>query len=197
MFIFFECFLPYCILILVCFDIIASALECSIIIDLISEHPEVSPCSPSPCGANTLCRASGGNALCECLPGFHGSPTGSGCRPECVISSDCPRDKACANTKCIDPCPGVCGYGALCQVINHSPICSCPAPTIGDPFLECKAQPRKFTFLCNTFIHIIKQTKTHTVVSVSEGIFEHFLMIYIMKLYSFLFSFMMIFLFHM
>jgi hypothetical protein len=112
---------------------------------LVTGIPEVNPCNPSPCGANTQCRASGGTALCECLPGFLGNPNGSGCRPECVISSDCPRDKACVSTKCIDPCPGVCGYGAHCQVINHSPICSCPTPTIGDPFVECKEQPRKCT----------------------------------------------------
>ncbi|PNF22176.1 hypothetical protein B7P43_G05064 [Cryptotermes secundus] len=115
----------------------------------IPKQPEVNPCNPSPCGTNTRCQASGGNAFCECLPGFHGSPSGSGCRPECVISSDCPRDKACANTKCIDPCPGVCGYGARCQVINHSPICSCPPPTVGDPFVECKDQPPPPADPCN------------------------------------------------
>lgn len=121
----------------------------------------MNPCNPSPCGPNTQCQAVGGNALCECLPGFHGSPSGSGCRPECVISSDCPRDKACVNTKCIDPCPGVCGYGALCQVINHSPICSCPTPTIGNPFVECKEQPRMSVLFMHHILYIIKQNRTH------------------------------------
>lgn len=121
---------------------------------VILEQPEVNPCNPSPCGANTHCRASGGNAFCECLPGFNGNPNGSGCRPECVISSECPHDKACVRTRCIDPCPGVCGYGARCQVINHSPICSCPTPTMGDPFVECKEQPRKSTlFTQHIFIY--------------------------------------------
>ncbi|KAJ8890112.1 hypothetical protein PR048_009619 [Dryococelus australis] len=96
------------------------------------------PCRPSPCGPNTQCRISDGVAVCVCLPGFEGNPNGAGCRPECVLSSDCPRDKACMNTKCVDPCPGVCGYGARCVVINHSPVCSCPPPTTGDPFTECK-----------------------------------------------------------
>jgi len=83
-----------------------------------------------------------GAAICECLLGYEGSPSTSGCRPECVISPDCPRNRACVNNKCIDPCPGVCGYEAICQTINHSPVCSCPPPTIGDPFIECKQQQR-------------------------------------------------------
>ena len=100
------------------------------------------PCIPSPCGPNTRCRTSGDNAVCECLPGFFGSPSSSsGCRPECVISADCARNRVCVNTKCVDPCPGVCGYGARCQVINHSPVCSCPPSTFGDPFVECKEVP--------------------------------------------------------
>lgn len=37
-----------------------------------------------------------------------------GCRPECVLSSDCPSDKACIRNKCKDPCPGVCGLNAEC-----------------------------------------------------------------------------------
>lgn len=98
------------------------------------------PCTPSPCGPNTRCRVMNGAAICECIPGYEGSPTTSGCRPECVISPDCPRNRACVNNKCVDPCPGVCGYEAVCQTINHSPVCSCPPPTIGDPFVECKKQ---------------------------------------------------------
>jgi hypothetical protein len=104
------------------------------------EPTVVDPCNPSPCGINTVCRASGQNAICECVPGFFGSPSTGGCRPECTISADCPRDKACVNTKCVDPCPGVCGFNAICQVINHSPVCSCPPPLLGDPFTLCKEQ---------------------------------------------------------
>lgn len=99
------------------------------------------PCNPSPCGSYTQCRVVNGNAICECLPGFSGNPTATGCRPECVISSDCSRDKACVNNKCLDPCPGVCGFGARCQVINHSPVCSCPPDYQGDPFVGCFQRP--------------------------------------------------------
>lgn len=49
------------------------------------------PCYPSPCGVNTVCRVTGGSPICECIPGYSGRPSGSGCHPECVISSDCAR----------------------------------------------------------------------------------------------------------
>lgn len=100
------------------------------------------PCYPSPCGLNTVCHQANNNTVCECIPGYFGQPSGAGCHPECTISADCPRDKACVNSKCIDPCPGVCGYAAMCYTVNHSPICSCSPQTFGDPFVECKpAQP--------------------------------------------------------
>lgn len=59
------------------------------------------------------------------------------CRPECSVSSECSQDKACVNQKCIDPCPGTCGSNARCNVLNHSPICSCPSGYTGDPFVQC------------------------------------------------------------
>lgn len=73
--------------------------------------------------------------MCSCVPGYIGSPPT--CRPECVVSSECSLDRACVNQKCIDPCPGTCGLGALCQVVNHNPICSCPQRYTGDPFVRC------------------------------------------------------------
>lgn len=108
----------------------------------VDEPYEPDPCYPSPCGLNTFCRKSNNRAHCECLPGFSGSPFGNGCRPECTINSDCSRNLACVNQKCIDPCPGVCGYSAQCHVVNHSPICSCPNQLVGDPFTECKTPQR-------------------------------------------------------
>jgi len=114
------------------------------------EEPIASdPCNPSPCGPNAQCRVSNNAAVCECLPGYFGNAFSSGCRPECVISADCPRDRACVRSKCIDPCPGVCGYNAQCNVVNHSPVCSCPQPLTGDPFLECKKTPPLPVDPCN------------------------------------------------
>ena len=98
--------------------------------------PELTnPCEPSPCGANSLCRVVDGRPACSCIAGYIGSPPQ--CRPECVVSSECDSQKSCINKKCKDPCPGTCGVSANCQVINHNPICSCPADHIGDPFIQC------------------------------------------------------------
>jgi hypothetical protein len=69
-----------------------------------------------------------------------------GCRPECVVSSECPQNRACVNQKCVDPCPGTCGLNARCEVINHSPICSCQAGYTGDPFTRCFPIPSKYEF---------------------------------------------------
>jgi hypothetical protein len=102
-----------------------------------TEDPKVErdPCNPSPCGSNAECRTHGSTPVCSCLPKMLGSPPN--CRPECIVSSECALNYACINQKCIDPCQGACGYGARCETINHSPICSCPPDYTGDPFRRC------------------------------------------------------------
>lgn len=98
--------------------------------------PEIKqPCHPSPCGPNSQCREINGQAVCSCVSGFIGSPPT--CRPECISSSECILNEACVNQKCINPCPGTCGVGAKCEVINHNPICTCPIDFIGNPFTKC------------------------------------------------------------
>lgn len=97
--------------------------------------PDRRPCIPSPCGPNSICREINGNAVCTCAPQFLGSPPS--CRPECTTSADCAKNRACYNQKCIDPCPGVCGTQAICQVYNHNPICTCPEKYSGNPFIRC------------------------------------------------------------
>lgn len=98
--------------------------------------PPKNPCYPSPCGPNSQCREINGQAVCSCVPGYIGAPPT--CRPECIVSSECDLNKACVNQKCIDPCPGTCGLSALCQVVNHNPICTCPPQYAGDPFIRCQ-----------------------------------------------------------
>lgn len=90
------------------------------------------PCNPSPCGPNTLCD----NGVCSCLLDYQGDPY-RGCRPECVLNNDCPRDKACIRSKCLDACVGTCGLNAQCTVTNHIPICSCLAGFTGNAFVSC------------------------------------------------------------
>lgn len=93
------------------------------------------PCLPSPCGPLSQCRRSGSTAVCSCQPGYVSAPPT--CRPECVVSSQCALNRACVNQKCVDPCPGVCGLNARCQVVNHAPVCSCNPGYTGDPFSRC------------------------------------------------------------
>lgn len=97
------------------------------------------PCYPSPCGANTQCV----DGQCSCLPEYQGDPY-SGCRPECVLNSDCARDKACLRSKCVDPCPGTCAQNAICEVINHVPMCSCPHGLSGNAFVQCTYSERMY-----------------------------------------------------
>lgn len=92
------------------------------------------PCTPNPCGPNTVCRAAGSVAHCSCLPAATREP---GCRPECRTDSECPPQLACRNNKCRDPCPGACGAHAICRVRLHSAICTCPVNFVGDPFVRC------------------------------------------------------------
>lgn len=99
----------------------------------------VNPCAPSPCGPNSQCRDIGGTPSCSCLPNYIGSPPN--CRPECTINSECSSNLACIREKCRDPCPGSCGVGAQCNVINHTPVCTCPDGYTGDPFNNCFPKP--------------------------------------------------------
>ncbi|KAF0298054.1 Neurogenic locus notch 3 [Amphibalanus amphitrite] len=102
--------------------------------------PPSDPCFPTPCGANTQCRNNNGLPVCTCLTNYFGNPY-EGCKPECVLDGDCPLDKNCARMKCVNPCPGPCGSGADCSVVNHITMCSCPEGYTGDPFSLCRPVP--------------------------------------------------------
>lgn len=73
--------------------------------------------------------------MCTCLDQFIGSPPN--CRPECTVNSDCPSTRACINQKCKDPCAGACGLQTICQVYQHSAMCSCREGYTGNPFQSC------------------------------------------------------------
>lgn len=87
------------------------------------------------------------------MNGYLGSPPS--CRPECAQSSECPRNRACSNQKCIDPCVGACGIKAECQVINHNPICSCLQRYTGDPFVLCHLSTIYYPSLSKIHINFI------------------------------------------
>lgn len=98
-------------------------------------------CNPSPCGVNALCD----NGICTCLADYQGDPYLE-CRPECILNNDCPREKSCIRNKCKDPCPGTCGQNAICNVINHIPMCSCSTGYTGNAFVICQQIERKLYF---------------------------------------------------
>lgn len=102
------------------------------------------PCEPNPCGPNSNPpRVVGDRCQCSCLPEMIGSSPN--CRPECVVNSDCPTDRACINRKCQDPCPGLCGINANYKVRNHVPLCLCNPGFIGDAFAQCYRPSSKLT----------------------------------------------------
>lgn len=98
-------------------------------------HDDVDRCYPSPCGQNSHCMSVNNQAICSCLLGYFGAPPA--CRRECAINSDCVNSKACVNERCIDPCPGSCGYDAECRAVNHKALCYCMPRYTGDPFVRC------------------------------------------------------------
>lgn len=117
----------------------------------IQQLDQLDPCNPSPCGANARCTSRQDAGSCQCLEGYFGNPY-EGCRPECVLDSDCPSNRACQQQKCQDPCPGTCGLNAVCNVLNHVPSCSCLTGYSGDPYRVCqqererKTAQRRFSF---------------------------------------------------
>ena len=116
-------------------------MQCSLTPGSITPPEPSDPCLPSLCGPNAECSILQSRPVCKCLPGYFGKPPS--CRPECVINSECAPTLACINLHCADPCVGVCGMNAKCDVVNHNPICSCPVGYIGDPFSSCRRKPEE------------------------------------------------------
>lgn len=108
----------------------------------------ITPCTPSPCGANAVCKEQNGAGSCTCLPDYFGNPY-EGCRPECLQNSDCPSFLSCVQNKCRDPCPGACAPNTDCTAINHMPSCTCRTGYTGNPFSFCSIviQSRKSTIV--------------------------------------------------
>lgn len=42
------------------------------------------------------------------------------------------------NSRCKDPCPGVCALNAECRVINHNTVCTCMDGYEGEPSSNCR-----------------------------------------------------------
>ncbi len=61
----------------------------------VAPAPPRDPCNPSPCGANADAAVRGSSCACTCRPEYFGDPY-AGCRPECVVNSDCDLTKSCS-----------------------------------------------------------------------------------------------------
>lgn len=123
-----------------------------------SPRPEVTtptrPCTPNPCGQNALCLPVGQYSECSCPPDMFGNPYVE-CRVQCVVDSDCARNKACERNKCVDPCKGICDVQATCHVIMHKPTCLCPGGLTGDGYTSCIPIPPTSKHNSIIFLHPI------------------------------------------
>lgn len=120
----------------------------------VQQLDQLDPCNPSPCGVNARCTSRQDAGSCQCLEGYFGNPYES-CRPECVLDSDCPSNRACQQQQCQDPCPGTCGVNAICNVLNHVPSCSCLTGYTGDPYRSCQQErERKSYYIAFNKLHV-------------------------------------------
>ena len=103
------------------------------------------------CGYNAQCeiREEGSSVSCKCMNGFLGDPQ-TGCRPECILSSECKTNEACIDKRCQDPCSSTCGVNAKCSVVNHFAVCTCLESYSGNPFKICTKIDDNSTFLSLT-----------------------------------------------
>ncbi|KAH0549335.1 neurogenic locus notch homolog protein 3 [Cotesia glomerata] len=103
-------------------------------------HPKVvssGGCASYTCGTNAKCSMTDGRPVCSCLNLHMGDPLIHCHKVECIIPEDCPSHKTCIKNHCSNPCAGLCGVNANCEVRNHVPTCSCPDGYAGNPFQSC------------------------------------------------------------
>lgn len=133
------------------YDVLPRTNRTLTLVLIITVNQPVDKCNPSPCGMNAQCN----QGQCTCFPEYFGDPY-SVCRPECIINTDCPRDRSCIGHKCKDPCLGTCGNKAICQVVNHLPMCSCPRNMTGNAFLSCDTIRGMFLALFNDVWRLVQ-----------------------------------------
>jgi len=117
-------------------------------------------CNPNPCGPNAFCEpgfdkfTGEERPVCLCNEGYRGNGVDGCVRGECVSLQhhQCPDDRACYDSSCIDPCgPTFCGGGpccvsnAICRGKDHKAECSCPPGTEGDARLGGSCRPSSNT----------------------------------------------------
>lgn len=72
------------------------------------------------------------------------------------MNQECPHNKACIQEKCQNPCTKSCGLNAKCDVVNHTPFCTCEQGYEGDAFISCtKIPPSKCKMSTQTFKFVL------------------------------------------
>lgn len=105
----------------------------------------VNPCLVNdPCGVNAECYVYQRRAECRCLSGFRGDPFTVCHVIGCRSNNDCPSDKQCTNSQCVNPClyDNPCSPRAECVPQNHVAVCRCAPGLIGNPYVDCKREPQ-------------------------------------------------------
>lgn len=105
----------------------------------------ISPCLvQDPCGKNAECYVYGNRPECRCLSGYRGNAYERCHIVGCRSNSDCPSDKQCENSQCINPCvyDNSCSSRAECSPQNHMAVCKCPPGLIGNPYVDCRPEPQ-------------------------------------------------------
>jgi hypothetical protein len=103
----------------------------------------INPCiENNPCGTYAECYAHGSQSECRCLSGYHGNPRDICHVIGCRSNNDCPTDKRCENSQCINPCvyDNPCAPRAECRAQNHMGVCRCTPGFNGNPYINCKVE---------------------------------------------------------
>ena len=113
-----------------------------------SQHLARCECLPGAQGNPTIlckyCMYNHSYVLCMCLLHVNfllAKPdTAPSVEAGCSNNDDCPDYTACQNRKCINPCAknDPCARLAMCRVVNHEVICTCPDGYIGSPYTSCE-----------------------------------------------------------
>jgi hypothetical protein len=82
-------------------------------------------------------------------------PTTKQTNRTCVGDADCPPSEACRCSQCVNPCAesnNGCAHNALCTVLNHIILCTCPSGHTGDATKDCQG-----IFYSHSHTHAIAQ----------------------------------------
>jgi hypothetical protein len=127
-------------------DVACIKIECKTNDDCLDTHACVAEkcrpvCGPgnAPCGGEAICTAVSHEAVCSCPAGLSGDPKVTCFAIDCRSDLDCPAEKACFNSHCVDPCAisDPCRQPAECTVVDHQVNCECPAGFTGNKGTSC------------------------------------------------------------